>query len=258
MLTTQAVYSLGKGHYAFVGEGDGEGTLGGVGYSNVGGRIFRPHPIPNASVNLPDGADARYGAFPSPETWYVTAGNWPSSSIDKAPHNRKKYKYVSQHLRINLVEGRYERLGSLAPSPSPSDASYNAAILKTTDAGKTWTKQFQDRYPTRAWALFSLHGIFCMADGQPRRTCTTHDRSGNFYFNQVDCASETACMAVAEGFEKDGSGSPGAHIFQTTDGQSSPTLLVACYARTCGSDGRFRSRARWNRTCTNTPRNIPM
>ena len=160
VLTTQAVYSLGKGHYAFVGEGDGEGTLGGVGYSNLGGRIFRPHPIPNASVNLPDGADARYGAFPSPQTWYVTAGNWPSSSVDKAPHNRKKYKYVSQHLRINLAEGRYERLGSGAPAPSPSDASYNAAILKTTDAGKTWTKQFQDRYACSVWALFSLHGIY--------------------------------------------------------------------------------------------------
>jgi len=74
VLTTQAIYSLGEGHYAFVGEGDGEGNLGGVGYSRLGGRIFTPHPIPK-SVDMPDGADARYGAFPSATTWYVTAGN---------------------------------------------------------------------------------------------------------------------------------------------------------------------------------------
>ena len=33
-------------------------------------------------------------------------------------------------------------------------------------------------------------------------------------------------MAVAEGFEKDGSGAPGAHVFKTTDGETWKEIYV--------------------------------
>lgn len=190
VLTTQAVYALGKGHYAFVGEGDGEGSQGGVGYSKTGGEFFTAHQLP-ASLNIPTAASARYGAFPSADTWYVTAGNWPEAP---SPSPSPQYKRVSQRLRINLETYKYERVESPGVAASNGTDGYNAVILKTADAGKTWTKQFQD--------------------------------SGNFYFNEVDCASETVCMAVGEGFANDGSMKPGAHIYGTVDGATWSELYV--------------------------------
>jgi len=46
-----------------------------------------------------------------------------------------------------------------------------------------------------------------------------------FYFNAISCASATSCFAAAEGFSDDG-GLPGAHIFQTTDGETWKQVLT--------------------------------
>jgi len=39
------------------------------------------------------------------------------------------------------------------------------------------------------------------------------------YFNDIDCASETHCIAVAEGYVADG-GAGGCHVFMTTNGMN--------------------------------------
>ena len=58
-------------------------------------------------------------------------------------------------------------------------------ITKTTDGGANWKVQY--------------HSV------------------GKFYFNEISCATEDICMAVAEGFPDDG-GVGGCHIFSTTNG----------------------------------------
>lgn len=191
ILTTQAVYALGDDHFAFVGEGTEEGSLGGVGYSTDGGEFFRAHKWPTDLGIDPD-ATARYGAFPSATTWYVSGGNWPASQYDKQVAAANGKRHISQRLVVDLETGAYERV---APHADPNGtATYHAVMTKTTDGGKTWSVQF--------------------------------NHTGDYYYNQVDCFSETTCMAVAEGFENDGSGAPGAHIHGTTDGETWEELFV--------------------------------
>ena len=43
---------------------------------------------------------------------------------------------------------------------------------------------------------------------------------GNFYFNDIDCNDDTHCVAVGEGYAQDGSKSPGARVYVTTDGET--------------------------------------
>merc|ERR1719240_1812821 len=70
--------------------------------------------------------------------------------------------------------------------------------------------------------------------------------SGDFYFNDVHCADETHCIAVAEGFAQDGSGDPGARIFLTTDGE---TFNEVHRENTTGAEslmaGRMLSQTEW-------------
>ena len=80
--------------------------------------------------------------------------------------NKEDYIFISHRVRFNKKLKIYE--SPEFAEPSGDDTGYTAVITKTTDKGKTWTKQY---YST-----------------------------GKFYFNQIDCASETHCMAVAEGF----------------------------------------------------------
>merc|ERR1719446_1112691 len=75
-------------------------------------------------------------------------------------------------------------------------------IAKTEDAGKTWTMQY--------------HSV------------------GDFYFNEISCATEEHCIAVAEGFAQDG-GIPGCHIFVTKDGGNSWNNTYTYGAETGGT-----------------------
>jgi len=76
-------------------------------------------------------------------------------------------------------------------------------ITKTTDGGATWKVQY--------------HSV------------------GDFYFNEISCASADVCMAVAEGFARDGSTKPGCHIFGTTNGGANWTDLYVYGNATGGS-----------------------
>lgn len=124
-------------------------------------------------------APARYGSFPSSDVWYVTGGSWPST--DEVVEGT--YHDISAKLRYHADKGKFEQREQTRKDDVNS--TYTALIAKTTDGGNTWVEQFYDE--------------------------------GNYYFNGIDCISEDVCMAVAEGFVKDG-GQGGARVFKTTNG----------------------------------------
>ena len=64
--------------------------------------------------------EARYGAFPTKDTWYVTLGSWPETDDES-----------------NAVTPARR----LAPAGAPR-GGWNAQIIGTTDGGNTWTSQY--------------------------------------------------------------------------------------------------------------------
>lgn len=171
VVTTQALYALGGHKFAYVGN---DNAAMGPAISQNGGLTFKGHWWPKGFGSA---APARYGAFPSADTWYVTGGMWPQQN-QTASHIHE----VSSRLALDKRTGKlFRRERPAAPVPG-----YAAMIAKTTDGGATWTAQYNS--------------------------------TGEFYFNGIDCASETICVAVAEGFAQDGASSPGATVFMTTDG----------------------------------------
>jgi len=157
---------------------------------------------------------ARYGAFPSDNVWYVTAGHWPndnsppsasalannevafSSGITyKLDEDKNLYPALTRKSSFSAeelvpIEGltyddEEESVDGVIPPPG-----WNAQIVKTIDGGKTWSSQYYN--------------------------------SSYFYFNQITCSTETHCVAVGESQTRPGKGKPkvpGIHIFLTTDGQ---------------------------------------
>eukprot|EP00168_Porphyra_purpurea_P003112 TRINITY_DN13737_c0_g1_i1.p1 TRINITY_DN13737_c0_g1~~TRINITY_DN13737_c0_g1_i1.p1 ORF type:complete len:386 (-),score=31.51 TRINITY_DN13737_c0_g1_i1:245-1234(-) len=109
---------------------------------------------------------ARYGAFPSATTWYVSSGSWPSST-EKLEAAHKLSSRVN--MLFNNQNQTAEFVSSKASNGAAAVTGYPGAISKTTDGGKTWTKVF--------------------------------DSDGSMYFNQIHCNDEQACMAVAENDE---------------------------------------------------------
>jgi len=156
---------------------------------------------------------ARYGAFPSDNVWYVTAGHWPNdnappltnigegeyefgSALSWKPHPETKQLYPeimrpsSVHASANDETPNYEEMERNVEGVIPPPG-WNGQIVKTIDGGKTWTSQYYN--------------------------------ASYFYFNQITCVSETHCVTVAESQTKPGKGKPkvaGIHIFQTLDGQT--------------------------------------
>lgn len=112
-------------------------------------------------LKIEDGYIARKGSFPTPTTWYVTSGSWPTEN--------SSFATVTLTAKLSMIPGRdlltYNfDLHSLS---SDSNHHYNGAISKTMDGGKTWTKVF--------------------------------DSNKEFYFNEIDCINEYTCVTVGEG-----------------------------------------------------------
>jgi hypothetical protein len=115
---------------------------------------------------------ARYGAFPSENTWFVSAGTWPMTAsaglgrrlTERLSINEEQavpsYTYTPKNLRENLVN-----FGVKKNTMNDEATGYTGAIAKTTDAGKTWSTVFS---------------------------------TGDFYFNKISCHCEKHCVAVGE------------------------------------------------------------
>lgn len=71
---------------------------------------------------------------------------------------------------------------------SAANGSYVAELWKSADGGKTWKNLIAEQ--------------------------------GTFYFNDIHCSDDTHCVAVGEGFAHDGSTSPGARVYTTSDGEN--------------------------------------
>ena len=130
--------------------------------------------------------EARYGAFPSANVWYVTGGSWPSSS--EFQHGPTCMS-VSQKTCVEVGPQHADAIMRVRDRRLARSNGYTGLLSKTSDGGATWEVQY--------------------------------NTTGQFYFNDIGCADENTCYAVAEGFS-DGS-APGARIFATKNGGTSWT-----------------------------------
>jgi hypothetical protein len=134
----------------------GEGLTGddGVAVTTDSGATFTVYNITQLQT------EARYGAFPSATTWYISAGEWPQN-------NAPGTKALTRRIHLEKNGKQFKRtIKPVGTRRHEEDGSWKAQIVKTTDGGNTWTSVFY--------------------------------REGQFYFNQISCGSPTHCCAVAE------------------------------------------------------------
>eukprot|EP00999_Lentomonas_sp_LEN2_P002684 NODE_559_length_1367_cov_196.391129_g523_i0.p2 GENE.NODE_559_length_1367_cov_196.391129_g523_i0~~NODE_559_length_1367_cov_196.391129_g523_i0.p2 ORF type:complete len:404 (+),score=141.37 NODE_559_length_1367_cov_196.391129_g523_i0:64-1275(+) len=191
LLTGQDVEPMAGGGFGFVGTTNAIFGGNGVLVSHDGGSRWHAHDW-KKNLHIPKYAGARYGSFPTATTWYVSGGSWPGNNSVAGIHSFRKHFHMDMKTR-KFLRGDLDEVAAevgVAGPPTPPANGYYAVMTKTSDGGRTWTKQFE-----------SFEG---------------------FYFNDVNCFDEMTCIAVAEGF-RDGP-SPGARIFGTTDGGKKWTL----------------------------------
>jgi hypothetical protein len=162
--------------FALVGNVGSGNTTTGVAVSLDDGRSFEKIDITALNTY------ARYGAFPSADTWYISAGQWGNEQSYDAEADAY---WLTERMSVGLTEaGEYVRsFKSAQQHKLRDDTGYMAQIVKTTDAGKTWTMQF--------------------------------NQSNTFYFNGIDCINESSCCAVGE---SDDAPAAGTYIYCTFDG----------------------------------------
>jgi len=143
------------------------------------------------------GQAGRYSSSPSANVIYHTAGTWPSQS-----QPRDDLLEVTRNLRIVRKSGSvsYE-VGPREHKQNGNSTKYTAELWKSSDGGKTWKNLIADE--------------------------------GNFYFNDIHCIDDTHCVAVGEGFAKDGSKNPGARVYVSNDGE---TFKLAHQESTTGGE----------------------
>lgn len=161
------------GAFGFVGSWPPLVESGSVAFSANAGATWSFH-----TVGGP--AQARYGAYPSLTTWYVSGGTWPRNQNLKLKEGDFE---VSQKVvfRASNETGAFRSSVSYpAIDEQSSDKNgYIGYISKTVDGGRTFQRVFINE--------------------------------GQYYFNGIDCADVNNCLAVAEG-------AAGAYLFGTNDG----------------------------------------
>ena len=181
----QSVEAFGTNSYGIAGAFGG--SAGGVAISNDGGKTFKSFPCDALDENHP----ARYAAFPSSSTWYISAGAWPTNEeVERSDEKSLFIKSLNERMQIRQDREKGDYFYHYVPEEmmaTPNNVTqYTSAIAKTTDGGKTWEKVFQ--------------------------------KDGSFYFNGIHCHSEDHCIAVAEGHHV---ANPGSYIYVTKDGGKS-------------------------------------
>lgn len=160
---TYAVYPYKKQGIAYVGAFQVPYTLekiNGVLYNEyVGAPGWKYSDI---QLSRDDGYYAMAASFPSENTWFVVSGSWPAQSSDV--HTMLSGRLAVAPGDINHLNNYHYEFWSLR---SVKKDLYFGAISKTSDGGKTWTKVF--------------------------------DSKNYFYLNQIDCITDSSCLAVGEG-----------------------------------------------------------
>jgi len=149
-----------RGTFGFVGQ-FGENYA--VAYSGDSGATWRRAPIAYR------GSWARYMSMPTENTWYVTCGTWPRKS-DSSP--RELFEKLSIESFSNETNPTY-KFNVHLDGPETSrhllqSGGYRTAILKTTNAGQTWTTVFERL-------------------------------ENDYYLNNVHGATENMCFTVGDG-----------------------------------------------------------
>jgi len=159
----------------------------GVATSTDGGAIFTSHGnIWNSTSNM----FARYGAFPTADTWYVSGGNWPHTNPTSDDDNddmsaaRRTYHDINQNLRVHSDSRMEYRRVPTTQKVDANATGWMAVLAKTTDGGKTFTTVFEE--------------------------------ANTFYFNGIDCIDEMHCVVVGESNLE--SSVPGVRVYMTADG----------------------------------------
>jgi hypothetical protein len=199
---SQAIYTWGEdgenlalaGAFDVANPNGGKQPLSvqGVAYSTDAGTTF------TVSSNV-ESSDIRYGAFPSPTTWYVSQGMWADSEEDvlvkKLGKESNRWAEYSDYHRLNSRVKVHKQTGRMVVDfnrgqpikETNTTTGWWGGISKTTDAGKTWSQVF-----------------------------ITNPTTDYIYFNQISCFTVDNCMAVAEG--EDGQGNPLVAVYTTFDG----------------------------------------
>jgi len=133
---------------------------------------------------------ARYGAFPSATTWYISAGQWPGGAAAREAWRRGDGSIMTRqmtkrlHYHYNKESGKYSHSFHTGELDTPANNfEWQAQIVKTADGGKTWQTMFYNH--------------------------------SHYYFNQIACGTENNCVAAAE---SDSKSSAGVWLFTTADG----------------------------------------
>jgi len=190
------VGSDGEGGLRFGCAGTYRGKQG-VAMTLNGGVTFQP------VFATPLFTEARYAAFPSTSVWYIAAGEWPNTAKSTLTSSKPAAAGGIPRARKSVFQDENGRFPAhYIPSERKNlgdDIGYKAQIVKTTDGGKTWTTVFA--------------------------------QNNTFYFNGIDCTSETHCCAVAESADLP---SAGAYIYCTDDGVNWTRRFTALQSKTSG------------------------
>jgi len=137
---------------------------------------------------------ARYGAFPSSTTWYISAGQWPGEATVDEPDSPIVTRKISKrlHYHFNKESQKYSHSFHTGEGNTPqNNYEWQAQIVKTTNGGQTWTTMFYNH--------------------------------SHYYFNQIACGTENNCVAAAE---SDSQTSAGVWLFTTANGGTTWTTSM--------------------------------
>ncbi len=124
----------------------------------------------NYTLDVPSIAPHFAGAFPTASTWYISAGAWPQGSGSDQSHLEEEIPLTERvSLVKNAVTGKYEHsfkpsarlnrdtlVGARSLQGAPNN-TYSMQIVKTTDAGATWTT----KYFKLGFGYFNGGFLFC-------------------------------------------------------------------------------------------------
>ena len=192
----------GSGQFAIIGASVLLKQQNGVATS-ADGKKWAFHPI-GLSAN---GYSARYGAFPTATTWYVTAGSWGDRAETEEASGRR---HLTRQVSVAMDRGKEataplafhydgDAMAEANDATTGNASGWKTAIMKTTDGGKSFTQvyshddvgQYVDTglklNPNVIASHLSLsHNLYM--DPFPCR-----------YPNGIGCASEMHCVAALEG-----------------------------------------------------------
>jgi hypothetical protein len=135
-----------------------------------------------------------YSSFQSPTLWFNTAGQWPNETrrMDAIRHTRQTGEDlvydVSPFLQVHQsADGASMRLRQ---KPGVKDAKAMERLREDAIDEAMLTADADEDAPIDAWVALILRST----DGGV--TWTRQFSNSTFYFVQVECASSTVCYAV--------------------------------------------------------------